>query len=267
MATLIDNLLYPIIYLFNRSAFMSLNKWLLVLALRLNGCGITWTGRDGISDAEARFIRATSKTLTQGTFFDVGANVGHYSRALRKYFPYARIWAFEPHPEAFKKLYEAVDALGVSCVELAVGEKAGVAQLFEHRGNELSTVASLEASTLDFFGGVGSSYDIKLTTIDEFCETKKIEKIDFLKVDTEGFDLFVLRGAARMLRERKIGIIEFEFVPACLKTRVLMKDFIDLLDGHEVFRLALNGSLIPLNPYDYRVAEQFMTQNLIAMPK
>jgi hypothetical protein len=51
---------------------------------------------------------------------------------------------------------------------------------------------------------------VPITTIDQFCADNSIETIDFLKIDTEGHDLEVIKGASRILAEQKIGIVQAE---------------------------------------------------------
>ena len=48
-------------------------------------------------------------------------------------------------------------------------------------------------------------------TIDDFCSANRIPKIDILKIDTEGFDLNVLKGAKQMLSRGQIAFIYTEF--------------------------------------------------------
>jgi hypothetical protein len=51
---------------------------------------------------------------------------------------------------------------------------------------------------------------VKVLTLDSFCEQRSIEKIDLLKVDVEGFEIEVFKGAKRMLENKNIQIIAFE---------------------------------------------------------
>jgi hypothetical protein len=52
--------------------------------------------------------------------------------------------------------------------------------------------------------------EITVTTLDLFCQQEKIESIDLLKTDCQGFDLRVMQGAKKMLSERRIKIIQCE---------------------------------------------------------
>ena len=92
-----------------------------------------------------------------------------------------------------------------------------------------------------------------------------ISAIDLLKIDTEGFDLNVLRGAKGALDRGAIKVIQFEFIPADIAMRVTMRDFFEILHGYKLFRLCLNGDLMPLRRYDVKRCEIYVTHNIIAV--
>jgi hypothetical protein len=52
--------------------------------------------------------------------------------------------------------------------------------------------------------------DVERETVDEFCSDRGIDHIDFLKIDTEGHDLEVLRGSERLLSEQRVDVVEVE---------------------------------------------------------
>jgi len=93
-----------------------------------------------------------------------------------------------------------------------------------------------------------------------------IDHIDFLKIDTEGHDLSVLRGARIALRSKKIKMIQFEFIAANIATGATMHQFFEVLQGYRISRLCLNGSLRPFDHYDVKRCEIYVTHNLIAIP-
>ena len=59
-------------------------------------------------------------------------------------------------------------------------------------------------------GHQGSTETITLTTLDIYCEERGIEEIGLLKIDTEGFDLEVLKGGAEMLKHQRVSFIQTE---------------------------------------------------------
>lgn len=161
--------------------------------------------------------------------FDVGANIGQTSLDARRNFANSDIYAFEPHPNTFRQLARRTAPAWVKAFDFAFGEKAGEAELFTYSAGEsaASSGGQMNANNAANAGLVNSltptsrfikrwnnpatPITIKVSTIDQFCAEKDIGAIDVLKIDTEGFDLSVLKGAKRMLSEGRIRIVYTEF--------------------------------------------------------
>ena len=84
-----------------------------------------------------------------------------------------------------------------------------------------------------------------------------------LKIDVEGFELEVLKGAEKLLREGRIKIIQFEFNEVNIIQRRFLKDFYDELPGFDFYRLDENR-LIALNEWQPK-HEIFLFQKVIAI--
>lgn len=108
-----------------------------------------------------------------------------------------------------------------------------------------------------------TSVKIELARLDEFCNNNKIDSIDFLKIDTEGNELDVLKGSIQMINEGKIKIIQFEFNEMNIISRVFLKDFYQILKDYKIYRLS-EKRLIPLFQYD-ATNEIFKFQNMLAI--
>ena len=148
------------------------------------------------------------------TVFDVGANIGQTSRLALATFPDARIFAFEPHPDTFKRLTEAITDRRLSAYQIAFGEQDGDVTLYEYASSGSDTFINSLVPDARFaiqFGKCAKERVARCSTIDCFCEKYGIERIDVLKIDTEGSELFVIKGATRMLRERRITFILTEY--------------------------------------------------------
>lgn len=134
------------------------------------------------------------------TIFDVGANVGQSARAYRKAYPAAAIHSFEPVPATFARLQAAVRGLSVATHPIALGAAAARAQVAERNSSTRNTI---ELSGEDGLGVV-------VQTIDTFCRDQQIDRLSLLKIDTEGHDLEVLRGASEMLGGQQVDLVEVE---------------------------------------------------------
>ena len=254
-------------YLLNRPSLSWFGRAAFDIALRCNGLAINFKGSQGLTVGEENFLRRHLEGRNEGVMFDVGANNGAYTSYLRKLVPAATIYAFEPHPLSFEYLRKATTDVKTILINQALSDKPGRMQLFDLAGHDGSTQASLSHDAVKLFSEGVVEHEVSVTTLDDFMDAQRIDRIDYLKIDTEGFDLKVLLGASRALAAGRIGTIQFEFIPANVITNVRMRDFISLLSQHTIYRVCLNGELLPLTPYDVKRVEIYVMQNLIALPK
>jgi FkbM family methyltransferase len=267
LRSLLARIAYPVFFALNRPAMAWFGDLAYDFALRCSGVAITFGGKAGLTRAEEHFLRRNQARLQDGVLFDVGANHGAHARLLRILAPTARILAFEPHPTTFAMLRELMaDMPSVALSNQAMGDSPGPLTLYDFGFSDGSTQASLSEAAVAFYSDDIVAHAVDCTTIDDFMASAGIDRIDFLKIDTEGHDLAVLRGARAALRDRKIGMIQFEFIPANIATGATMHGFFEVLEGYRISRLCLNGELRPLNPYDVKRCEIYVTHNLIATP-
>jgi len=189
------------------------------------------------------------------TVVDVGGNIGIYTRYLARLIgPTGRVHTFEPSPSNFEHLKE--NTRGLSNVLLnhaAVGEHNGVIKLF------ISDEMNVDHRTFDSGDG-RRSIEVSVTALDDYFEPGK--KVDFIKIDVQGYEWSVLQGAKRVLKENADLKILMEFWPwglkkaSCEPSHIL--DFFSSL-GYRVCRVTNDGveafhgaaSLDTTNPNDY----------------
>ena len=265
--SLLASLAYPVFLALNRPSMTWLADLIYDFALRCNGIAITFGGREGLTRAEEAFLHRHAEAFQTGVLLDVGANHGAYARMLHKLAPNARVIAFEPHPTTFAALRQFLaNTAAITLVNQAMGESAGQLSLFDFGFSDGSTQASLSKSAIALYSDDIVEHKVECTTLDAFMEDRGIDRIAFLKIDTEGHDLAVLKGARRALREGRVDMIQFEFIPANIATGATMHGFFEVLDGYRISRLCLNGDLRPLDRYDVKRCEIYVTQILIATP-
>jgi len=131
---------------------------------------------------------------------DVGAHFGESALAYASRFPAANIFAFEPEAKNYQSLVANVAGLSqISCTKVAMGDREGRASIY---GGSNSEAYSLKPHRT-----LGYLEEVDVTTIDRFLFEKHVEFIDFLKVDTEGHEMEVLKGAKNSLAKGKINLI------------------------------------------------------------
>lgn len=157
----------------------------------------------------ARFMGAATNLKV---VFDVGANEGQTAQHYVRAFPCAQIYSFEPVAATYHSLVERVSRLPrVKTFQLAFADRNRTARI---QRTPLSIHNSLRNEVSDY----SSCADVELIeieTLHSFCAAQNISQIDLLKIDTEGFDLEVLKGAEAMLRAHEIQFIlaEVTFEP------------------------------------------------------
>ncbi len=149
--------------------------------------------------------------------FDLGANTGQTIKDFREVFKSSTIHSFEPSPMTFKILKENTAQMkNVHIWRLGVGSSTTSLSFNE---NTYSTMSSFLKIKNKKWGQIHNETMVEVTTIDKFCEEQNIQKIDVLKMDVQGFELEVLKGAKNSILKNKIGLLLFEVT------------FIDMYEG------------------------------------
>ena len=204
----------------------------------------------------------------QVTLFDVGANVGEYTLEILEAFrdQQFQLYAFEPSNRASARLREKVPVLtNVHLVQKALGDAEATADLFSPA--EGSALASLHQRDLSHTNQKFLPTEkVTITTLDQFCADNKIDHVHLLKIDVEGHELAVLRGASKMIERNAVEVIQFEFGGTSLDSRTYFKDFFLLLSPkYKIYRILPKG-LRELPKYSERL-EIFQSANYLAIAK
>lgn len=202
--------------------------------------------------------------------FDVGANIGEYARSLQTNFLKARIFCFEPGPETFQKLIANTDSQNIHYYNVAVGSSNGTLTLFKSSDDSEGAMMTAYKDTISdiftFAGEISESVVCDMICLDDFCSVANISMIDFLKIDVEGHELEVLKGAARMISEDRINILQFEFNEFNIISRSFMYDYYKLLPQFQFYRIMPQNKLYPMGDYNSSL-EIFRYQNILAVNK
>ncbi|HQX95938.1 MAG TPA: FkbM family methyltransferase [Chitinophagaceae bacterium] len=195
--------------------------------------------------------------------FDVGANRGQYlTMAKNAAGERLQIYCFEPQSSAFAFLEKsAVKYQNVVIENMGLGEGPAVVNLFAD--SDASEYASLyPANYTQYNVNLSRKEEIKIDSLDNYCNLHGIKRINFLKIDVEGHEIGVLKGASKLLSSGNIDFIQFEFGLASIESRVFLKDFFAILPEYTIYRILPNG-LARIIYSEY--TELFLTTNYLAV--
>ena len=170
----------------------------------------------GYSKIESRYLAETyyidrlfaDAKIEHLNIFDVGANIGDYSNSIKElatvHKKSFKVFAFEPAKKTFARLAERFAGNSdIVCVNTGLSNAEGEAILYsDSASSDLASIYNLEGAYRKFNDDFKEI--IKLDTVDLFVSKHGIDVIDYLKIDAEGHDYYVLKGAEQTLKERKI---------------------------------------------------------------
>lgn len=172
--------------------------------------------------------------------FDVGSHIGLFTvYASRLVDAPGKVYAFEPAPETYQRLRETLSLNGCENViaqPKAISDQVGQQpmHLFAPTYSAWNSLGRPVMKTPDGRHTTpATTIDVATDTLDHFAERSAVSRINFLKVDVEGFEKHVFLGAKRLLRERRINYICFEISQAPLKgAGAAAREVFEVLESH-----------------------------------
>lgn len=171
------------------------------------------------TNGELRFAELTLPHAK--VVFDVGANVGDWITLVLKLNPGASYHCFEPSAPTFARLSSLSLPPNVRLNHFGLGAAPEERTLFVYdEGSGANSLYRRVGAPTD----QRSEESVRVRTIDDYCAEHGIERVDVVKIDTEGHEMAVLQGTRRMLSEGRIGVAQFEYGGCYIDARVLLKD-------------------------------------------
>lgn len=220
---------------------------------------------DSRTNGEFALMQDLVRKGVGGVFFDVGANVGEWTEEALEMFPNTHVHAFEVSPSTYQKLTTNITSPNATLNMFGLSKEAGTFTL--HFNVDAPVNSSLHAKAgLNRLEGANVVEETVETRVgDAYCAEHGIERIDFLKIDTEGHDYNVLEGFSKMLAEGRIGRIQFEYNKSAISAGSYLRNFYDLLDkDYVIHRITPAGAIAE----EYELfSENFLYSNFFAVHK
>ncbi len=160
---------------------------------------LVWTGT-----YEVDFSNALAKAVSIGDVcYDIGGFRGFFSGVLASAGA-QKVYIFEPLPDNCQQIKAVINAnpnlSSMNLLDIAVGEQAGEAEFLVMPEASMGKLAS---SSFQPNAQEHNKISVRIETIDELVQSGQLEKPNLIKIDVEGAEIFVLRGAVNTLRQYK----------------------------------------------------------------
>lgn len=187
----------------------AINRFLKPLGISLHGNGYIRKLQSNTSQKDSFLEQAQRTKAKHPVIFDVGANKGLVTQKYLTLFPLATIHAFEPFGEFHDTFLLNSAGKNVRLNKIALSDTRGKTDFFVNESpdtNSLLKPSSIGASS-DKLCANKSVIQVETSTVDFYCQNSGISRIDILKLDVQGSELAVLRGAKELLEKKSIKLI------------------------------------------------------------
>lgn len=187
--------------------------------------------------------------------FDIGANEGEYAAHVLEQNPDCSVVCFEPNV----LLHDALNKKNVSDIcPVAVGDLCGTVEM------NFDLLDSTQSSMHRRHGQCRTK-DVPVVTVDACMAERGIGHLSFMKIDTEGHEVAVLRGAAVSIKNQCIGMIQFEYGGTFYDAGTTLRQAYEMLQDNYLICHLFPQGMVPI-PYSERL-ETFRYSNWVAVSR
>ncbi|MEO8772560.1 MAG: FkbM family methyltransferase [Ferruginibacter sp.] len=254
---------------YSKQNYKYFSSWKYVYQIGLLGMG-RMQGNPIEANGEINVIKMIVATVNEKlVILDVGANKGQYSlHVMKQAFSGKKIdlHIFEPSSANIKILRDHFNIIKYPgnkffINQLALSDVNSQEFLYtDSAGSDLASLLNLKIPIRPFDNS--KKEKIETMTLDNYFIKNDLKEVDFLKIDVEGAEYKVLSGGSKVIGERRIKNIQFEFGAGNITSRVFFYDFWELLSSAYNFFQVLSRGLVPVDEYSTDL-EIFKTANYL----
>ncbi len=190
---------------------------------------------------------------------DGGAHFGETALNFADEFPDALIFSFEPTPESLEELRRHTQGYpNIRLVNACLGEKTGTAILHLNNSSQTNSLLAVAEESSRWVAPEvtmeKTTAEVPVYALDDFVPEQINRPVDLLKLDVQGYELMVLRGASRLLSQAAFPLVYLEicYVPQ-YRDQTSLPDLYSLLYGYGYRLVSTYPSEFDARGYKYRV--------------
>lgn len=256
-------LLFDVATRVSRSPLHGPLRWLHARLQRYMDVAENYNNCDLASNGEGHLV--TSGARHWKVALDLGSNQGDWALTVAANNAACAVHCFEPSPSTAAQCTRNTGRFpSITVHNLGVGDRDGRLDFHDYgAGSVLSSFVSREGSV-----GLKAErvVEVPVVTLDRWLDAQGIARVDYLKIDTEGFEMPILRGARASLAAQRVACVQFEYGGTWLDAGESLRNAAELFHavGWTLYRL-LPDALEPVT-YDHRTHENYKYANFIAAP-
>jgi FkbM family methyltransferase len=240
--------------------FRFLDYYIETFAKRLGGRGLMNPNTNGEFNVIENIVKKSKGSLC---FLDGGSNIGEhilkFDSLCRNYGVANRfILAVEPFPPTIELLKNNLLHISYELINKALGKEEKTVKFYSESGDGFSG----QNSAIKHYY-LNSTINVEQTTIDALVEKYSLARIDFLKLDIEGYEYNALLGAQKTLSGGLIDYIQLEYNQTWIEGGGSIEKILDLASIHfyKLYRIRKND-LLSIPTYNF-ILEDFFYCNLL----
>jgi FkbM family methyltransferase len=206
----------------------------------------------------------------QDVIFDIGASLGEWTSQVLYSLSNVNIHLFEPipaiHENLRQNLADKINEGDLILNNMAVGCQEEVKNFFYYDKNSmLSTLYRREEVEKQGWLGIPTEILVEVTTVDSYCQRKGIERINFLKIDVEGGEFDVIRGAENLLQKGKVDYVQFEYGGTYNDAGITLREVFDYLQKFNYMIFKILSDRLEYIPHFNERYEDYLWSNFLAV--